>query len=338
MPSPKERLLTVLTGGRADRPPVICPGGMMNTAIVEIMQLTGHTLPAAHGDAGLMADLASDIFSHTGFENLGVPFCLTVEAEVLGSEITYGTLACEPKVVREVYPSAAAVRQRPIESMLRGGRIPVILQAIEILARRHRDVAIIGNLTGPVSTAASLVDPVNFLKELRKKPVQCHEVLNYVTDLLIGFAQKMVQSGATLIAISDPTATGEILGPKIFAAYAVRYLSRITAAMHQQNVPVIVHICGNLQTARSLLPEIKADAISTDALVNLPQLKAELPGLTTMGNLSTYMLELGTAEAVAARARQLVSEGIDIIAPACGLSTSTPLGLIRAMTAAVKGE
>jgi len=35
-------------------------------------------------------------------------------------------------------------------------------------------------------------------------------------------------------------------------------------------------------------------------------------------------------------ARQLVAQGIDIISPACGLSTSTRLDNIRAMTAAVK--
>jgi [methyl-Co(III) methanol-specific corrinoid protein]:coenzyme M methyltransferase len=34
--------------------------------------------------------------------------------------------------------------------------------------------------------------------------------------------------------------------------------------------------------------------------------------------------------------RQLVEEGVDIIAPACGLSTSTPLENIRALTGAVR--
>jgi [methyl-Co(III) methanol-specific corrinoid protein]:coenzyme M methyltransferase len=39
---------------------------------------------------------------------------------------------------------------------------------------------------------------------------------------------------------------------------------------------------------------------------------------------------------VARRAQALVRDGVDIISPACGLSTSTGLRTIAAMTAAVK--
>lgn len=51
-----------------------------------------------------------------------------------------------------------------------------------------------------------------------------------------------------------------------------------------------------------------------------------------MGNLSTYLLEFGEAEKVARQTEKLKLDGIDIIAPACGLSTSTPLINITAMT------
>lgn len=90
--SPKERLLRTFEKKTVDRPPVICPGGMMNAAIVEIMNSTGHTLPMAHHDDRLMSSLAKDVQNQTGFENFGIPFCMTVEAEVLGSEIDYGSL------------------------------------------------------------------------------------------------------------------------------------------------------------------------------------------------------------------------------------------------------
>lgn len=55
-----------------------------------------------------------------------------------------------------------------------------------------------------------------------------------------------------------------------------------------------------------------------------------------MGNLSTYLLEFGEAEKVANQTEKLKLDGIDIIAPACGLSTSTPLSNITAMTHRVK--
>lgn len=334
----KERLLRVLDKQTPDRPPVICTGGMMNAAIVEIMKTTGHTLPEAHSDARLMADLAEDVSSNTGFENLGIPFCMTVEAEVLGSEVTYGTLSCEPKITREIYRSVNDVKCNEINAMLKAGRIATVAGAVGILAARHPDIPVIGNLTGPISTAASLVDPVAFLKALRKNREGSHRVLAYVSDLLVAFARTMLDSGAAVISIGDPTATGEILGPKMFEEYAVRYLNKIIDAVHAHGSPVIVHICGNMSSVRHLIPRINANAISTDAIVDLRQLKRDFPELTTMGNVSTYLLEYGPADKVAARARTLVRDGIDIISPACGLSTSTRLEHIQAMTDAVKEE
>ncbi|CQR74785.1 methylcobalamin:coenzyme M methyltransferase [Sporomusa ovata DSM 2662] len=332
----KERLLGVLNKQQPDRPPVICPGGMMNAAIVDVMKSSGQTLPAGHSDAALMADLAYAVHNLTGFENFGLPFCMTVEAEVLGSEIDLGTLECEPKISREVFASAARVEYKDIPTMLNSGRIPVVCQAVSLLAAKYPGIPVIGSLTGPVSTAASIVDPIQFLKDLRKDPANAHRVFDYVTKLLIGFAAKLIEHGAAVIEIGDPTATGEILGPKMFAEYAVLYINKLITAVHKQGVPVIVHICGNLNSVKPLISTLEANAVSTDAIVSLKLLKDEFPQLTTMGNVSTYLLELGPAEKVAVQTKNLLAQGINIIAPACGLSTSSPLANIQAMTHTVK--
>lgn len=334
--SPKERLNRVLNGQKIDRPPVVCPGGMMNAAIVEIMEQTGHTLPEAHHDAARMTALSRDVNEATGFENLGLPFCMTVEAETLGSEIDFGSLACEPKIAKERFASVAEVVYKPPTELMDSVRIRTIADAGNQLARKYPDIPVIGNLTGPISTAASLVDPMTFLKELRKDQARTHQLLDYVSDFLIRYARLLVEGGVTMISIGDPTATGEILGPKMFEEYAVRYLNKVVAGIHETGAPVIIHICGKLAAVKHLVPQLQSDAISTDALVNLAQLKAEYPQLTTMGNLSTFLLEMGTPDKVAQQTAKLVRDGIDIIAPACGLSTSTTLANINALTGTVK--
>lgn len=334
--TPKERLLRVLNKEKVDRPPVICPGGMMNAAIVDVMNKTGHTLPEAHKDYKLMGELSKDVHIHTGFENFGIPFCMTVEAELLGSKVDFGTLSCEPKIIEEVFPSVSKVEYKNIKEILKGGRVDTIIQAGYHIAKSNSDVPVIGNLTGPISTAASLVDPMTFLKELRKNREVSHKVIDYVTDFLIEYAKIMIDNGVTVISIADPTATGEILGPKIFEEYAVRYVNKLIDGIHALDVPVIVHICGNLNSVKNQLPNIKSDAISTDSLVNLRILKEEYLSLTTMGNLSTYLLEFGDIESVARQTEKLVREGIDIISPACGLSTSSSLENINTFTKTVK--
>jgi [methyl-Co(III) methanol-specific corrinoid protein]:coenzyme M methyltransferase len=334
--SPKERLLRTLNKQGAERPPVVCPGGMMNAAIVDVMRKTGHALPEAHHDAGLMEGLARDVSAETGFENFGLPFCMTIEAESLGSDVDFGSLTCEPKIAREPFASVDAVNFFPKASILKNKRAEAVINAASALSKKHPDTPVIGSITGPISLAASLVDPMTFLKDLRKKNEMAHKVINYVTEQLIEYAKLIALNGAAVISIADPTATGEILGPKLFQEFAVRYINKIVEEVQKTGVPVIVHICGDVKMVRNHLAEIQGKAISVDAMVNLHKLKEEFPALTTMGNLSTYTLEFSDAEKIYAAAKHLLGQNIDIIAPACGLSTSTSLTNINAFTRSVK--
>lgn len=336
--APKERLNRVLGDQTVDRPPVICTGGMMNAAVTQVIGPDGPTLPAAHFDPEGMAKLAEKVHAATGFENLGVPFCMTVEPEILGSRIDPGTLECEPKIAKEAYGHCAEVELGDVRKMAQGGRIATVVQAAHFLKKRNPDIPVIASLSGPVSTSAAVVDPLTFLKELRTRPQDAHRVLDYVTRLLIEYAREVADNGADVIAIGDPTATGEILGPRIFRDFAVLYLNQVCDAVHAVGKQVIVHICGDMSRSREHLSAIHADAISVDALVNLKQLKADYPIINTMGNVSTSLLEFGTDDKVQRNTERLMRDGIDIISPACGLSTSTGLANIRALTGTVKGH
>jgi [methyl-Co(III) methanol-specific corrinoid protein]:coenzyme M methyltransferase len=334
--SPKERLDRVLRKEGVDRPPVICPGGMMNAAVTGVMEKTGAALPAAHHEGALMGDLSCNVCEQTGFENFGLPFCMTIEAEALGSEVDYGSLTCEPKIRREVFSSVNEVREEAPGIIEKNPRAGAVIGAIHRLSKQYPDVPVIGSLTGPLSAAASIVDPMTFLKELRREREGAHRVLNYVTDRLIEYARLIAENGAAVVSIADPTATGEILGPRLFEEYAVPSINRIIDAVHALGLPVIVHICGELRAVRSQLASFRGDALSVDAFVNLGVLKREAGIKTTMGNLSTYMLESGDPERVRGAVGALFKNDIDILAPACGLSTSTPLANITAFTGAVK--
>ncbi|MDR1599079.1 MAG: methylcobamide--CoM methyltransferase [Oscillospiraceae bacterium] len=331
--SPKERLLRKLNGQSVDRCPVVCPGGMMNAATVEVMERGGRALPKGHTDSAEMAALAASVAELTGFENYGAPFCMTVEAEALGSGIDYGSMECEPKIRAERYPSVVEALPRGVHAG-RDGRVGVVADALSALS--GGDIPVIGSVTGPISAAASLVEPMMFLKQLVKERRDAHRVIDSVTDWLIGYAGILAQSGADVISIADPTATGEILGPRMFEEYALRYINRLADAVHAMGKPVVIHICGKLDAVTRLAALFHGDALSVDAMVSPRSLKQACPGLNTMGNLSTFLLQDGSTEQVARGAEALLRGGVDIIAPACGLSTSTPLANIRTFTDAVK--
>ena len=335
----KDRLLSTLQREKADRAPVICTGGMMNAAILDVMNSTGHTLPEAHSDPVRMAELAEAVHTVTGFENIGLPFCMTVEAELLGSTVDLGTLACEPKIALEPFATSSVVEYREIVPLARAGRAAVVAEASRIVTARNPGVPVIASLTGPVSTAASIVQPLAFYKDMRKDPASTHRVLDYVTNFLIEYATVLIREGnVTAVMIGDPSATGEILGPAMFVAFAAPYLNRLAGAIRAAGGPPVLHLCGHLKRVEGSVTQLRYAALSTDAMINLAALKRDHPHLITMGNLSTFALEFTDADRIRDMTRSLVRSGIDILSPACGLSTSTRIDALRAFTDTVRNN
>ena len=232
----KERLLGVLGGKAIPEVPCICPGGMMNAIVVDLMDRCGIAWPEAHTDPVMMAELARAVYDHEMFENYGVPFCMTVEAETLGAPVDMGNRECEPHVSGYVIDGVERWAELP-EPDLSRGRARVVIEAIERLKRTGKEgVPIIGNLTGPLSLATSLADPIDFYKSLRRKNEAAHALMRRVTDMLTAFGTAQAAAGADVLAISDPSGTGEILGARYFREFAVRYLNDLINLTDRKSV------------------------------------------------------------------------------------------------------
>ena len=338
MISPKERLNKVLNGEEVDRPPCICPGGMMNMVTTELIEEVGTKFPAAHMNATMMADLAAAVYETGCFENYGVPFCMTIEAEEFGAKVDMGTNIYEPHVVEYTINSVKEWNLIP-EIDFQQGRGRVVLDAIQLLLKeRDTDVPIIGNLTGPISTASSIMEPVVFYKELRKSNKEAHEFMDFVTQQLIVFARKQIEAGVDIIAISDPSGTGEILGPKLFEEFAVKYLNKIIDAIQKESTQTVVHICGQMKNVYAEVGKIKSDVLSFDSIVNMKEVKENLPGRLVMGNVSTYTIEFGEPGKIAELTKKCARDGANIISPACGLGMKSPLKNVKSMIKALTKE
>ena len=331
----KERLERALRHEEVDRPPCICPGGMMNMITTDLMDTCGVTWPEAHTDAQMMADLALASYQNGCFENVGVPFCMTIEAEEMGAKVTLGSKIFEPHVTE--YAGTSVTEWKKLSPInLEQGRAKVVLDAIRILKEKNLEVPIIGNLVGPVSVASSVIDPVGFYKDLRKHKEEAHQFMTFVTEQLIAFANAMIENGADVIAISDPSGTGEILGPRFFEEYAVKYLNMLLDGIKDQEKGTIVHICGQMRSVYEQIDKVHSDALSFDAIVPLKEARKNLKDRVLMGNVSTFALEFGDEERVQKLTKFCVQSGSDIISPACGLGTKSPLTNIQAILKTLK--
>ena len=326
----KERLFNILNKEQIDRPACICPGGMMNMVTAELMEEAGVSLPAAHSDARMMADLAKAAYTSGCFENVGVPFCMTVEAEAMGAEVAMGSNIVEPHVTKYVINSVSEWPSLPVVDH-KSGRAGVTVEAIRLLRKELEGIPVVGNLTGPVSTASSLIEPTVFFKELRKKNADAHAFMEFVTDQLICLGLAQIEAGADVVAISDPSGTGEILGPRYFEEFTVKYLNKLIKPLKEAGAKVIVHICGQMRQVYAQADMIESDALSFDAIVPIREARQALPDRVLMGNISTYTLEFGDPEKIRVMTEFAADNGFDIISPACGLGMKSPLSNIRAM-------
>ncbi len=324
--TPKARLLKVLAGAVVDRPPVICPGGMMNAAVTEVVKaLSVNHNTTAEG----MVHAARAVYEKTGFENYGVPFCMTCEAEPFNPNMTSGDACCEPKITAYVpWPDDATLQAKA--SYANSPKCRQVLSAIASL--KNDTVPVIGNITGPVSTATSIVDPTDFFKALRKSPERAETLLHTINDTLVAYARAMIAAGADVIAISDPTATGEILGTHYFERFAKPLY---TAFIDALEVPVIVHICGDATAVVPQLMTVGAHALSFDAIVSLSRVQ-KTAHTALMGNINTQLLQNGSPEKIQRAAQHALDAGVSIVSPACGLGMATPLVNLRALTDYVK--
>ena len=340
-PNPRERLLLSLSGQRADRPPVICPGGMMTMATQSAMRATGVTWPSAHADAPAMAELVLATQEDSGLECLSVPFCMTVEAEALGCGVDMGNETILPHVVVEPLPNVAALDRLPHFDPSRSGRAPVVLDALARLKHAATPYPVLGAVVGPVSLAAMVMEAGLFLRLTRRDPDAARRLIAAMEEVSLEFALAQHAAGADGIMIAEPTATGEVLGGAHFARFAAPALVRVLRSLRDHGAPSILHICGDLRRILRALADLAHDlgsalTLSVDAMVSGRRLQRELPGVVRMGNVDAVLLENGPADRIAKAGRR-AARTFDIVAPACGLAPSTPGAHLRALVNAVRG-
>jgi len=306
----------------------------MSMAVAEVMAACGAAWPQAHREPQAMLALALAMQEASGFDNVAMPFCMTVEAEAYGARVVFGSRTCHPRVTGGLLPPDGA-GALPAPDFSRG-RAAALLAALRAARARRPDLAVVGNLVGPFSLLAMLADPLHVLRWTRRSPDAVHRHMIRITEDLVAFARLQAAAGIDVLCIADPTATGEILGGPLFRACALPYLERIVSAVRADGVRVIVHICGSAAAIERELRELAVEAVSFDSVVDIVEVAGRRPPWAVMGNVSAFLLEKGPAQAVFQRCRRLVKGGVRLLAPACGIVPTTPVAHLLAMREAAE--
>ncbi|UNC91576.1 uroporphyrinogen decarboxylase family protein [Candidatus Contubernalis alkaliaceticus] len=338
----KERVIKLIKGEEVDRP--ACFSGMGNVTTEGLNQLN-YSFPAVHGDAKMMATLAASTYKLFGYECAVVPFDFCLEAEVLGcmmnpyenvDQLLYPTI--KEKVLHEEEELWNYQPPTDIEEIKKLGRIPVVIEAMQLLKADIGDKVPIGTYyLGPFTLLGQIFDLDKIFKLAFKKQDKMAVVLDKLADFLIIMAKIFKEAGADYITVREMGATTDILSPKLFNSLIMPPLKKIFAALNEMNFPNNLHICGSTNSVIKFMNEAGADTISVEFKNDMNKTREDIGTEPIIfGNLDAYKLLChDSVEDVENAVVSALEVGCDGIWPGCDIWPEAKPENVKAMVDAV---
>jgi [methyl-Co(III) methanol-specific corrinoid protein]:coenzyme M methyltransferase len=276
-----------------------------------------------------MATLASSLYELVGLECARLPFCLTVEAEALGCDVSLGNNERVPEV--EISPFEYADDIEAPNDFIKRGRIPTVLNAIDILKEKYEDLPIIVGITGPFTLTGHLLGIENLVRYMKTDIEEVEIAVENCVDVSMDYVEAIQDHGADIICVNEPTASPELIDPNQFKSLIKPNLEDLAVYIE---IPKVLHICGSTQPIIRDMATCGFNGISVEEAVNIPQAEKDIEDVdcVILGNISTSNTLLsGSTEDVKNDVKNVLGEGIDLIAPSCGIAPNSPLDNIKAM-------
>lgn len=200
------------------------------------------------------------------------------------------------------------------------------------------DLHICGLSWGPITTAGYFMGAENMMFATMVDPDIVKKLVAKSAELVSVMERAMIESGATLMWMADPTSSEDLISPDMFMEYSHDAIKRvIDDVKRESDVPNFVHICGNTLETLVHLKSTGADCLSFDHAVDPAKARAAAgKDLALMGNIDPVKLIMsGTPEEITARAYSIIDdagqEGGLILAPGCETPISSPYDNVLAM-------
>ncbi|MFQ6080533.1 MAG: MtaA/CmuA family methyltransferase [Candidatus Bathyarchaeia archaeon] len=331
---PKERVLNAIFNREVDRIPVV---SATSVAAEDFMKASNAWWPDAHRDPEKMAKLGSAAHRIAGLESVNVPFCLTVEIEALGCQVSLhkrGEKLKWPSVISS--PVKEPTNLELPEDLAERGRIPAVLKAIRLLKEEIGEGAsVVSYVAGPLTMAGYLVGHDQLLMMSLTDPKKARAFLEMASRVAAHYGALLKEAGADIITVQEPSSCCDVISPSMFDDLVKPSLRELLA---QLNPPRILHVCGTVRPILRSLAECGAEALSVDERVDIAEAKKALgPKPTIMGNIAPIsVLFKGTPKDVEKAVIEAIEAGVDMVAPGCDLWPYTPAENVKIMVETVK--
>jgi len=320
----------------ADRTPV------NNFALVTAARSAGYTVEQARKDPKISARVSIDYSLKTKSDFV---------KPVLDSQVPFSDLGMNVRFPEDDY---GFVKDHPVKDMESIDELAffdpnvakecplftrVIVNGLEETSRMlEEDLHICGLSWGPITTAGYLMGPEDMLMMTMMEPEMVKKLMKKVAPFVTAMQNKMIESGATIMWMADPTSSEDLISPPMFKEYSYPALKEVISDVKKvHDVDAYLHICGNTLDTMTMLPELKVDCFSFDHAVDIAKAKKKAGNkMAIMGNVDPVRLIMsGTPDDIKNECYRLIDaagrNGGFILAPGCESPQASPDENVRAM-------
>ncbi|MDR3282301.1 MAG: uroporphyrinogen decarboxylase family protein [Candidatus Methanoplasma sp.] len=205
------------------------------------------------------------------------------------------------------------------------------------------DLHVCGLSWGPLTASGYLMGAEEMLMCTFMDPGLVKKLVKKTAAFVSDMQVKMLDAGATVIWVADPTSSGDMISPDMYAEFSLDATKEvIRAAKAFEDVPAFLHICGNTLGTIPLVLGTGADCFSLDFTVDVAAAKHAADKMSIMGNIDPVgMIMSGTPDSIDRECRRIIqaagTDGGFILAPGCETPQSSPDANVAAMGAAGRG-
>ena len=289
----------------------------------------------------LLAFCQLEAWKRFGYDGVTVFADNSLEAEALGATLSFKDDAY-PQISEYCLTDIRDWKTLEIPDPENDGRMPVILEACRILSTEAgNETAVVGTVQGPMTLAGQLLGLEKLIYLIVDQPTEFLNLLNFTTQVMITFGKAIIDAGASVIHIFDPSASCSVINRAVFSEYVLPHLTRAFNEFREGRDPVCwLNITGQTKPILDLLPQTGAQMFNIDYLVPISVAMKKLPQHCINGNIKPFSFISETEQTIRREARELLtqtrSRGGFILSPGCEIPLESNISNIEAMLQAAE--
>ena len=332
-----ERVMAALSGEKADRIPVVPIVREWCLAQVGFKFTDAMKFPEKYVYAQY------NCLSEFGYDAVWDPLAVHAESGAMGSVIELDE-GYPPKVVDyAVKDYATDLSKLKMPDPLKDGWLPHILEIHKQLKNLCRgEYPVVGYVQAPFRHAAMLRGGDLIYRDIRKQPDNLRELLKITTESQILWGKALIDAGADILLIADPTSSGDAISKKTWEDFGAPCVAEVVTALRAYSqIKLMLHICGDTNDRLESMYGTGVDCLSVDQKVDLAHARHVLgPNACILGNVDpTYLLAFGKPDEITERSEKCIEEagqnGAFILSSGC-LTVDAPPENMKAMVQVAK--